>query len=94
MAEEAGGSPQLMQTLCLNACLEAEIASRPSIHMHLPSDDSFLKKVCAINVRYDGFRVCYAPARVIYPDGDAHPIVSIAAGTRHSLALETLLVFS
>jgi alpha-tubulin suppressor-like RCC1 family protein len=36
----------------------------------------------------------HAPARVIYPDGNAHPIVSIAAGTRHSLALESLPVFN
>jgi hypothetical protein len=48
LAEEAGGSPQLMQTLCLNACLEADIGSRPFLHTRLPSDDSFLKKVCAI----------------------------------------------
>jgi alpha-tubulin suppressor-like RCC1 family protein len=32
----------------------------------------------------------HVPARVIYPDGSTHPIVSIAAGTRHSLALESL----
>jgi alpha-tubulin suppressor-like RCC1 family protein len=35
-----------------------------------------------------------AAARVIYPDGKTHPIVSIAAGTRHSLALESLTIFS
>jgi alpha-tubulin suppressor-like RCC1 family protein len=35
----------------------------------------------------------HAPARVIYPDGNAHPIASIAAGTDHSLALEPLSVF-
>jgi alpha-tubulin suppressor-like RCC1 family protein len=34
------------------------------------------------------------PTRVIYPLGIAHPIMSIAAGTRHSLALESLPVFN
>jgi hypothetical protein len=48
LAEEAGGSPQLMQTLCLNACFEANIASRSLSQTRLPSDDSFLKKVCVI----------------------------------------------
>ena len=31
----------------------------------------------------------HVPARVTYPLGDTHPIVSIAAGTHHSLALES-----
>jgi alpha-tubulin suppressor-like RCC1 family protein len=31
----------------------------------------------------------HAPARVVYPVGATHPIVSIAAGNRHSLALES-----
>jgi Regulator of chromosome condensation (RCC1) repeat len=31
----------------------------------------------------------HVPARVIYPVGTTHPIVSIAAGARHSLALES-----
>jgi hypothetical protein len=48
LAEEAAGSPQLMQTLCLNACFEANIASRSLSQTRLPSDDSFLKKVCVI----------------------------------------------
>jgi hypothetical protein len=37
-----------MQTLCLNACFEANIASRSLSQTHLPSDDSFVKKVCVI----------------------------------------------
>jgi len=32
----------------------------------------------------------HVPARVIYPVGTTHAIVSVAAGTRHSLALESL----
>jgi alpha-tubulin suppressor-like RCC1 family protein len=38
----------------------------------------------------NGTRTASGPARVIYPDGQAHPIVSIAAGKDHSLALESL----
>jgi len=38
-----------MQTLCLNACLEANIESRPLSQKNLPSDDSFLRKVCVIS---------------------------------------------
>jgi hypothetical protein len=48
LAEEAGGSPQLMQLLCLNACFEAGTYERSAHGVDLLSDEDFFRKVCAI----------------------------------------------
>lgn len=47
LAEEAAGSPQLMQALCLNACFEAGIREKPASVVTLPHSQAFLTSVCS-----------------------------------------------
>jgi hypothetical protein len=44
---EAAGSPQLMQALCLNACLGANLKQRSDSEFPLPEDRDFFRRVCA-----------------------------------------------
>lgn len=43
---EVAGSPQLMQSLCLNACLEANIRARSDVEFPLSSDSDFYADAC------------------------------------------------
>src|SRR5258708_6743753 len=45
-AREAAGSPQLMQSLCLNACLEAGFRKKEWSQQKIPDDSDFFKRVC------------------------------------------------
>jgi hypothetical protein len=47
MAEEAAGSPQLMQSICLNACFAADQRDRAGELTDLPNDRHFLNAVCS-----------------------------------------------
>ncbi len=54
-AGEAAGSPQLMQSLCLNACLEAGFRKKGWSQQRIPEDSDFFKRVCtrtALTVDY------------------------------------------
>jgi hypothetical protein len=46
LAQESAGSPQLMQSLCLETCRELGVKERPSSSVTIPSDRGFLTKVC------------------------------------------------
>jgi hypothetical protein len=46
LADEAAGSPQLMQALCLNACLAADFKEVRQGGFTFPCDQSFFKQVC------------------------------------------------
>ncbi|WP_155524173.1 hypothetical protein [Burkholderia sp. PAMC 28687] len=46
LASEAAGSPQLMQSACLNACYEAKVRVRPDKITVFPNDHHFLKSIC------------------------------------------------
>lgn len=46
LALEAAGSPQLMQSICLNACYEAGIRDRSETPVELPSNNNFIQDVC------------------------------------------------
>lgn len=45
-AQEAAGSPQLMQSICLNACYEAGYREFHSDLRRLPGHDAFIEDVC------------------------------------------------
>lgn len=45
-SSEAAGSPQLMQYLCLNACLELNVRETQDSTVELAYDDSILSSVC------------------------------------------------
>jgi hypothetical protein len=45
-AREAAGSPQLMQSLCLNACLEAGFRKKEWSQQKIPDNSDFFKRVC------------------------------------------------
>jgi hypothetical protein len=54
-AREAAGSPQLMQSLCLNACLEANCRKKEWGRQKLPQETLFFRQVCmrtALTVDY------------------------------------------
>jgi len=46
LANEAAGSPQLMQYLCLNACYELEVKEIVESVVELKNDEMLLKKIC------------------------------------------------
>ncbi|WP_243358831.1 hypothetical protein [Fundidesulfovibrio terrae] len=46
LAREAAGSPQLMQTICLNACFESGQREAAEACFRLPNTDDFFRKVC------------------------------------------------
>lgn len=46
IAEEAAGSPQLMQSLCLNLCFESGIYERQDESTRLQNDDALVKRIC------------------------------------------------
>jgi hypothetical protein len=46
LAAEAAGSPQLMQTLCLNTCFENNVRERQDGKKQLSSDREAIRKVC------------------------------------------------
>jgi len=46
LADEAAGSPQLMQSLCLNLCFEAGIYERQDTPTQLSGDLSLVERVC------------------------------------------------
>jgi hypothetical protein len=43
---EAAGSPQLMQYLCLNACLELEVREKTENQVELENDPELLENIC------------------------------------------------
>jgi hypothetical protein len=47
LVAEAAGSPQLMQALCLNACLGANLKQQSEKEFPLPKDQDFFRGVCA-----------------------------------------------
>jgi hypothetical protein len=47
IASEAAGSPQLMQSLCLNCCLEAGARERAEDTVMILDDRDFFARVCA-----------------------------------------------
>ncbi|WP_228896370.1 ATP-binding protein [Acidovorax sp. Leaf73] len=47
-SREAAGSPQLMQSLCLNLCHELEIKQRSETKKQVPCDLAIIKKVCVM----------------------------------------------
>lgn len=46
LISEVAGSPQLMQSICLNACLESGVRSRSDEPFALPSNTDFYGEVC------------------------------------------------
>ncbi|MDR5883596.1 hypothetical protein [Caballeronia sp. LZ032] len=46
IAGEAAGSPQLMQSICLNSCFQAGIRDRPDDLFKFPNDRAFLNAAC------------------------------------------------
>jgi hypothetical protein len=46
MSEEAAGSPQLMQAICLCACMTASIREAQSVSFSLPDTSSFKSEIC------------------------------------------------
>ncbi len=46
LADEAAGSPQLMQSLCLNLCFEMGIYEREQVFTQLPGDLALVQRVC------------------------------------------------
>lgn len=56
-AEEAAGSPQLMQSICLNACFEGSFREKRPSRESMPTSVGFFTDVCtrtAINTDYSG----------------------------------------
>jgi hypothetical protein len=47
MVAEVAGSPQLMQTFCLNACHELGITSTVDVRIAMPTTEEFYANVCA-----------------------------------------------
>jgi hypothetical protein len=45
-ADEAAGSPQLMQALCLNCCYEAGLSERSAGGTTIPPDRELIRRVC------------------------------------------------
>jgi hypothetical protein len=55
LAIESAGSPQLMQSLCLHSCFEADIRERSTSSIDMPHHKEFYNKVCgrtALTVDY------------------------------------------
>ncbi len=50
---EAAGSPQLMQTICLNACYELNIRESVAKPVDLTPDDKFIDRVCTRSLSTD-----------------------------------------
>lgn len=46
LAIEAAGSPQLMQTLCLNFCFDAGYELRPNVQVEIAAKTNLIEKVC------------------------------------------------
>lgn len=46
LASEAAGSPQLMQTLCLNTCFQLDVRSRADAKVAVPTNGGLIEKVC------------------------------------------------
>jgi hypothetical protein len=46
LADEAAGSPQLMQTMCLEACFESKNRTRATAPVTLPNTRDFINAVC------------------------------------------------
>lgn len=46
LANEAAGSPQLMQYLCLNSCYELDVRERPTNSINFFDDQDLLEKIC------------------------------------------------
>lgn len=46
-AQEAAGSPQLMQSMCLNICHELGVAETDDSGVRIPTGGDFLKRVCS-----------------------------------------------
>ena len=46
LASEAAGSPQLMQTLCLNLCFDVDHEVRPDIQVEIAENTDLIERVC------------------------------------------------